>query len=103
MDKLGKYFFKTLQICHQTSQSVPVVGLRQLIGHWQDGQRSVLLGPDCLTDTPPVDEAPLLALDEHFAQQLLVIHAVNVEGLRDGGDKSLLYSIFDHFKPIIWF
>lgn len=62
---------------------VPVVGLGQLVGHGQDGQRSVLLRSEWLTDTTAVDETPLLAFYEHFAQHLLVILTVYVKGLRN--------------------
>lgn len=55
---------------------VPEVGLGQLVGHWKDGQRTVLLRPKRLIDTTAVDQTPLPALNEHFAQQLLVILAV---------------------------
>ena len=58
-----------------------VVGLGELVGHRQDGQGAVLLGPVGLVDAPAVHQTPLPALDEHLAQDLLVEQAVHVEGL----------------------
>jgi len=58
-----------------------VVGLGQLVGHGQDGEGAVLLGPVGLVDAPAVHQAPLAHLDEHLAQHLLVEQAVHVEGL----------------------
>lgn len=62
---------------------VLVVGLGQLVGHGEDGQRSVLLRPKRLRDAAAVDQPSLPALYEHSAQHLLVILTVHVEGLRD--------------------
>lgn len=73
-----------------SSGCVPVVGLGQLVGHGQDGQRSVLLRAKRLIDTSAVDQTPLPALYEHLAQQLLVILTVHVEGLREKTDTVLL-------------
>lgn len=67
----------------QINLCVPVVGLGQLVGHGQDGQRSVLLWSKRLTDTTAVDQTSLPAFYEHLAQHLLVIFTVHMEGLRD--------------------
>lgn len=61
---------------------LPVVGLGQLVGHGQDGQGAVLFRPKEVIDTSAVDEAPLSDLDKHLAEQLLVVLAVQLEGLR---------------------
>lgn len=61
----------------------PVVGLGQLVGHGEDGQGSVLLWAERLIDPAAVDQPPLPALQEDFAQQLLVVFAVELEGLED--------------------
>lgn len=58
----------------------------QLVGHRQDGQRSVLLRPKRLIDTTAVHETLLPALYEDLAQKLLVILTVHVEGLREETD-----------------
>lgn len=73
---------------------VPEVGLGQLVGHWQDGQRTVLLRPKRLIDTTAVDQTPLPALNEHFAQQLLVILAVQLEGLREKGGQNQMCVLY---------
>lgn len=62
--------------------SLPVVRLGQLVGHGQDGQGTVLFRPKEVIDSPPVDEAPPSDLDKHLAEQLLVVLAVQLEGLR---------------------
>lgn len=61
----------------------PVVGLGQLVGHREDGQGSVLLWAERLIDPAAVDQPPLPALQEDFAQQLLVVFAVQLEGLEN--------------------
>lgn len=73
----------------------PVVGLGQLVGHREDGQGSVFLWAERLVDPAAVDQPPLPALQEDFAQQLLVVFAVQLEGLEDttvsaGGGGALL-------------
>lgn len=62
---------------------VPEVGLGQLVGHRQDGQRTVLFWPERLINTTAVDQTPFSALNKHSAKQLLVILAVQLEGLRE--------------------
>lgn len=72
-------------IPHQFSLSecVPVVGLGQLEGHGQDGQASILLWPQRLTETTTVEQTPFPGLNEHSAQQLLVVPTVRVKHLKD--------------------
>lgn len=62
---------------------VPEVGLGQLVGHRQDGQRTVLFWTKWLINTTAVDQTPFSALNKHSAKQLLVILAVQLEGLRE--------------------
>lgn len=54
----------------------------QLVGHWQEGQRAVLLRPEQMMDAAAVDQTPLPETDEDLAQQLLLVLTVHVEGLR---------------------
>lgn len=63
------------------SGGVPVVGLGELVGHWEHRQGSVFLWAERLIDPAAVDQTPLPALQEHFTQQLLVIFTVQLEGL----------------------
>ena len=76
-----------------------VVGLGQLVGHGQDGQGAVLLGPAGLVDAPAVHQTSLPALDEHLAQNLLVEEAVHVEGLGSREVEGKLLVKFNFRQP----